>query len=177
MNCCHLLRTGHSCLGTCTCFSGVTHILLGPRAGSGVMDSSRPAAGTGTGQPPACPGGAASPRMGRSHVTRKVPLLRQHTARGRAMLLQALRTPVITPGWHIWETASRKHALLLYELEAICPKCEAPGLVLCCVSLSAHKEENSQVCPSVSRLWSVCSCCPQRCGHPDLRPAVHGRQL
>lgn len=84
-------------------------------------------------------------------------------------------------GCHTWLAhlgdSMRKARTALDELEAICPKCESPGLDLCCVSLPAHEEENGQVSPPVSRLWPVCSCCPQRCGHPSLRPGVHGRRL
>ena len=100
-----------------------------------------------------------------------------HAAQGGAMLLRALRTPAVTPGWHIREPPCRKHALLLYELETIYPKCGSAGLDLSCVSLPAHKEENGRVCPSVSRLGSVCSCCPQRCGCLSPRLGVCGRQL
>lgn len=123
----------------------------------------------GTGYPPACPRAAASPGMGRSHVIRKIPLLGHHIARGGAMLLWTMRTRVVMPGWHVWEPAYRTHTPLLYELEAICPKCGFPGLDLCCVPLPAHKEENGQVCPSVSGLWSAYSCCPERCRWPGLR--------
>lgn len=80
-------------------------------------------------------------------------------------------------GWHVWEAAGRKHVPLLYELEAICPRCDSPGLDLCCISLSAHKEQNGQVCPSAFRIWSVCSRCPWRCGHPGPRWDVRGRWL
>lgn len=99
----HLLRTGCLRLSTCPHFLAVTHVLLETRAGSGVTDSSHPAAGTGTGQTPACPGGAAQPRRGRSCMTKWVPPLGCHTVRGGAMLLWALRTPVVMQyGWHVW---------------------------------------------------------------------------
>lgn len=93
------------------------------------------------------------------------------------MLLWALRTPVVMPGWHIWERGCRKHTPLLYELEAICPKCGSPGLDLCRVCLPTCTQGREWTGLSVSRLWSVCSCCPHRCGHTSLRPGVRGRRL
>lgn len=109
----HLLRTGRLCLSTCPNFLGVTHVLPGARAESGVTDSSHPSAGTGTGQTPACPGDAAQARSGRNRMTKGVPPLSCHTVPGEAMLLWALRTPVVT---HMAGTYGKQHGESTYRL-------------------------------------------------------------
>lgn len=63
----------------------------GARAGSGVIGSSHPAAGTGSRWPPACPGVVVSPGTGRSRGT-KVLLLGHHCPR---------RPPAAVPSWHL----------------------------------------------------------------------------
>lgn len=58
------------------------------------------------------------------------------------MLLRALRTPVVMPGWHIREPACRNHAPLLYELESNLPQVwiSRAGSLLC-LSTCTHGRE------------------------------------
>lgn len=84
------------------------------------------------------------------------------------MLLQALRTPVLTvPSWH---------TPLLFAL--ICFKHQSPGLNLCCVYHPMHKMVCPSVCPlllltEVQALHSVMSSVwhTECCTEPDA-PAV-----
>lgn len=134
----------------------MTHILLKARAGSEVFNSSRPALARAL--------YSLLPALQMPHhqdVKKPCDEEGPTSARGGAMLLQALRTPVLLtiPSWH---------APLLFAV--ICFKHQSPGLNVCCAYHPVHK----RISRSVHR--SARSCCSQRCWHSTALRAVSGTQ-